>query len=110
MSGLSAISCCPKNKTQDGVIEGIQFDRTDQYCIDGQRLVKIRDLQGANSSKYRTEIDGYNEITAYDENGDKNPEYFKVKTNAGEIHSYGTTPSSTNTFTASFHTHTTFTG
>jgi hypothetical protein len=41
LSGLSAISRCPRTVAQDGVKGGINYDANDRYCLDGQRLVAL---------------------------------------------------------------------
>ncbi|WP_194165878.1 SpvB/TcaC N-terminal domain-containing protein [Shewanella sp. YLB-07] len=86
ISGLSAISRCPKNLPIDGILDGIHFNAADSYCLNGQRL-----MFNANSSdEYHTEIDNFSVIKAY--SGTNGPEYFTVTTQANEVHYYGKAP------------------
>ena len=41
LSGLSTITRCPKTIIQDGAsaVAGVQYNSSDKYCLDGQRLV-----------------------------------------------------------------------
>jgi hypothetical protein len=55
LGGLSVITRCPATKVQDGLIDGIDFDANDRFCIDGQRLIAINGTYGANHTEYRTE-------------------------------------------------------
>src|SRR5262249_52324910 len=38
ISGLSAITRCPRNMAQDGVIQAVRDDESDALCLDGRRL------------------------------------------------------------------------
>ncbi|NOX75692.1 MAG: hypothetical protein GXP17_03560, partial [Gammaproteobacteria bacterium] len=96
LSGLSAITRCPKTYAQDGVKVGVKLDSTDRYCLNGQRLVVVNGLPyGANGAEYRTEIDSFAKITSYGtgENND-GPDHFIVQTKAGRIIEFGNTPDS----------------
>ena len=65
LSGLSAITRCPKTYAQDGVKEGIKLDITDRYCLDGQRLVPVDGNYanyGKDGKEYRTEINSFAKI------------------------------------------------
>src|SRR5574340_557976 len=55
LSGLSVITRCPRTLAQDGVREGINYDANDRYCLDGQRLIVISGVDGADGTEYRTE-------------------------------------------------------
>ncbi|WP_437485325.1 RHS repeat-associated core domain-containing protein [Sorangium sp. So ce1014] len=52
IAGLSAITRCPKSLAQDGEIRGVRYDRDDQLCLDGQRLVPVG--EGPGTIEYRT--------------------------------------------------------
>ncbi|MPY24443.1 toxin TcdB middle/N-terminal domain-containing protein [Shewanella sp. YLB-07] len=86
ISGLPAISRCPKNLAIDGVLDGINFDSGDSYCLNGQRLM----LNANSTDEYHTEIDNFSVIKAY--SGRSGPEYFTVTTQANEVHYYGKAP------------------
>ncbi|MEO9943790.1 FG-GAP-like repeat-containing protein [Paraglaciecola sp.] len=98
ISGMGAISRCPKTYVHDGVIDGVKFASTDRLCLNGQRLIldgKSDDKTTsdanywATSASYHTEVDTYTYIK---------PHYsgsvlkgFTVQNKAGEVHYYGST-------------------
>ncbi|MEZ4221825.1 MAG: RHS repeat-associated core domain-containing protein [Polyangiaceae bacterium] len=41
LSGLSQIMRCGKNQTRDLATDGVNFDATDNYCLDGVKLVEL---------------------------------------------------------------------
>src|SRR5277367_5565217 len=45
LAGLSAITRCPQNMAQDGVIRGVRYDTGDMLCLDGKRLVPLGPAQ-----------------------------------------------------------------
>ncbi|MBW8184280.1 toxin TcdB middle/N-terminal domain-containing protein [Shewanella nanhaiensis] len=89
ISGLSAISRCPKSIAVDGKIDGIKYNSSDALCFNGQRLI----LNTNSSNEYHTEIDNFSVIKAFD--GTNGPAYFTVTTQANETHYYGKAPSIT---------------
>ncbi len=96
LGGLSVITRCPAVKAIDGVIDGIDFDSNDRFCIDGQRLIQITGAAGQygdDGIEYRTELDGFTRVISYgfSSNG---PDYFKVWTKSGQILEYGNTADS----------------
>lgn len=76
LSGLSSINRCPTSKSRDGIIDGVDFDSNDKFCLDGQRLVDV------GGGEYRTEIDGFAHITG-------GLSGFTVTTASGLIMEYG---------------------
>ena len=101
LSGLSAITRCPRTIVQDGVKAGVKFSRDDRFCLDGQRLVMISPspaVYGGGGSEYRTEREGFTKVIS---NGSADgyggvdnllyvgPDSFKVWTKAGQILEYG---------------------
>lgn len=94
ISGLSEISRCPTTITQDSYINGVNFNSSDKYCLNGQRLVSIGAGQyGANGTEYRTENETFSKIISYGSSGN-GPSYFKVWKPSGEIETYGDTSAS----------------
>ena len=91
LGGLSVIHRCPANKAKDGFIDGVDFDSNDRFCLDGQPLVAINGVYGANNTEYRTEVDGFSKILSYGDTG-SGPQYFKVWTKSGDIIEYGNSP------------------
>ncbi|MCP3962151.1 MAG: hypothetical protein GY719_30275 [bacterium] len=90
LSGLSAITRCPTTLAQDGFIDGVDFDDNDKFCLDGQRLVAVGGVYGADFTEYRTENETFAQVSSYGTAG-SGPERFEVKTKAGLIYSYGGT-------------------
>jgi len=93
LSGLSAITRCPKTLVQDNTKSGINYDANDKYCLDGQRLISISGSYGANGTEYRTEREGFSKIVSYGSNG-YGPTNFKVWTKSGQIMEFGSTADS----------------
>jgi hypothetical protein len=93
LSGLSAITRCPRTRAQDGVMGSVNFDINDRYCLDGQRLILVAGTYGLAGSEYRNEIDSYSKITAFGTAGN-GVAYFEVKTKSGLTMEYGNTADS----------------
>jgi len=102
LEGLSAITRCPKTWAQDGMRGGINYDSSDRYCLDGQRLVLIGGSSyGAGGSEYRTERESFSKITASATTiaypapaTGVMPGSFVVKTKSGLTMEYGNTADS----------------
>ena len=93
IGGLSAITRCGKSVAQDGKNRGLKYDYSDNYCIDGQRLIPVKGKNGQDSTEYRTEIDNYSKVISYGREGN-GPAYFKVYTKSGDIYEYGNSSNS----------------
>lgn len=93
LSGLSAITRCPRTAAQDGVRGSITLGATDRFCLDGQRLMSVSGTYGANGTSYRTERDAFSKIVSYGSTG-SGPAWFKVWTKSGQIIEYGNTADS----------------
>lgn len=89
ISGLSAITRCPKTWAQDGVSRGVGFYAGDRFCLDGQQLKLVSGSYGVAGSVYATEIETFARITAYGVAG-YGPAYFVVERKDGSIAEYGT--------------------
>jgi len=89
LSAGSAISRCPKTIAQDGVISGINFTSNDQFCLNGQRLVKTSGTHARDGAIYYTEIDSFSRVEAHGNATDTGPLGFTVETKSGEVHYYG---------------------
>lgn len=90
LSGLSAITRCASTKAQDGIADAVDFDDSDRFCLDGQRLMVISGSYGNDSSEYRTERESFTKIVANGTQGHA-PQSFTVWTPSGEIITYGAT-------------------
>lgn len=90
LSGLSAIGRCAKTLAQDGERGAVNYDASDRFCLDGQRLFAVNGTYGANGTEYRTERESFARIVSYGAAG-TGPEWFKVWTKSGQIFEYGNT-------------------
>ncbi|OOG37305.1 FG-GAP-like repeat-containing protein [Polaromonas sp. A23] len=93
LSGLSAITRCPRTMAQDGVRGGVNYDMNDRFCLDGQRLILVSGTYGAANSEYRTERESFSKIIAYGTAGN-GPAYFTMQTKAGLTMELGNTADS----------------
>ncbi len=89
LNGLSQIHRCGATIAQDGFKGGTYFDERDRYCIDGQRLVAINGIPGAEGTEYRTEIDTFSKIVSHNDGSANGPLYWEVWTKSGQHMRYG---------------------
>ena len=90
LSGLSAVTRCPKNLDVDGLPGGVLFQTSDKFCLDGQRLSAAPgDTYGGNGSLYYTKVANFQSIVSRGTLGG-GPGYFKVWSRDGTIRTYGT--------------------
>lgn len=92
LSGLSSIERVGQTIYHDGKITGVDFEN-DRFAIDGQRLMLVDGVYGANGAVYKTEVDNFDKIVSYAKS-DKCPERFMVWKNDGTIWEYGATDDS----------------
>lgn len=88
LTGLSLISRCPANLAQHGFTDGVDFDGNDQFCMDGQLLVAVQGVYGADQTIYRTENESFSKIKSIGKAGN-GPLSFQVWTKAGLRIEYG---------------------
>ncbi|MCI5065507.1 hypothetical protein MRY87_07270 [bacterium] len=93
LSGLSSITRCPTTLAQDGFIDGVDFDGSDRFCLDGQRLIAVSGGYGSNGTEYRTENERFSQVFSYGSAG-SGPREFVVRTKNGFTFSYGITSDS----------------
>jgi RHS repeat-associated protein len=93
LSGLSAITPCPRTIAQDGEAAPVMLTTADVYCVDGQRLRLVAGTYGANNAQYRTEIDRAMRVTSFGVAG-KQPTWFRIERSNGLIYQYGNTADS----------------
>jgi hypothetical protein len=94
LTGLPAITRCPKTIAQDGAVGGINYDANDRFCLEGERLVAIgTGTYSANGTEYRTEREAFSKVVSYGTAG-TGPQYFKVWTKSGQIMEFGNTADS----------------
>lgn len=93
LSGLPAIGRCPRTVAQDGVAGAVNYDANDRFCIDGQRLVAVTGVYGADGTEYRTEIESFSKIVSHGTAG-TGPAWFEVRSKSGQILQLGNTTDS----------------
>ncbi len=96
IGGLSVITRCPSTVAVDKKVRAVHLDAQDQYCLDGQRLIKI----GSNGSQteYRTQINNYSKVIAHETDRSRyGPESWTVYTKSGLIYEYGVVESNSGT-------------
>jgi len=93
VGGLSSITRCPSNLSQDGKIRGVRYDAEDKLCLDGQRLIVVGGVYGTASTEYRTETDTFSKITSHGWNG-TGPDWFEVQSKGGQTVQFGNSESS----------------
>jgi RHS repeat-associated protein len=97
--GVSAITLCPRNVSEDGVVQAIQLDGKDPLCLDGQRLVAVNGgAYGAIGTEYRTVPDSFTRIVSMPSQTEPNEpkaQWFRVWHKGGRISDYGTSTGST---------------
>ncbi len=90
LGGFSAITRCAASLEPDGIVDGVDFESDDRFCLDGQKLILVPGTgsYGAANSEYRTEIDDFSKIIAVGSAGG-GPSSFIVRSRAGEEKLYG---------------------
>lgn len=83
VSGLSEIRRCGKTMAVEGTVDGVDYDATDAFCLDGKKLVQIGNVE--TGVEYRTEHDTIAKIVSNNQN---NPYSFRVWTKDGRIWDY----------------------
>jgi hypothetical protein len=94
LSGLSAISRCPRTTPQDGVKGAVGYDSNDRFCLDGRRLILVAGTEGADGAEYRTEVDTFSKVAVVGSASGGGPASFVVKTRSGLTLEYGNTSDS----------------
>jgi len=90
IGGVSAITRCPQSEAVDGGSHkfGVNYNSDDRFCLDGQRLIAVSGVYGADATEYKTEIDSYSRIIAHG-NSNSSSAWFEVKTKSGLSYHYG---------------------
>lgn len=90
LGGLQRITRGPSSAVKDGAFDPMDFDASDRFFLDGERLVCVAGTYGADGSEYRTEMDSYARITAVG----AGPQSWKIETKAGLTVTLGATADS----------------
>jgi RHS repeat-associated protein len=89
ISGLSAITRCPRTWAQDGESRDVRNDSSDRFCLGGNKLRLVSGTYGAANATYQTEFEAFSRFTSYDTAGISGPGYFIVEGKDGLIYEYG---------------------
>ncbi|MBV7317017.1 SpvB/TcaC N-terminal domain-containing protein, partial [Shewanella sp. NIFS-20-20] len=89
LSGLSAISRCPKTIEQDGLLNGVELTNSDRYCLDGSRLMLVSGSHGQDGAQYRKEVDDASIVTVLGQAPGGGPGAFMVESKSGDTFYYG---------------------
>ncbi len=85
LGGLPAVTRCPQTMAQDNAHVGVNYNSSDRFCLDGQRLLVINGgTYGADLSEYRTETESFSRVIAHTTAGNL-PDWFEVHTKSGQI-------------------------
>lgn len=92
--GLSKISRVASTEAQDGFWAAVDYSSTDQYALDGKRLIQLKSLSNQDSTVFHTEIESWTHVIAY---GNRSSGFtsFKIYEKGGRIRYYNfnvTTP------------------
>ncbi len=93
ISGMGAVSRCHARQSLDNVSNGVNFDSSDKFCLNGNRLVLVSGGYGEAGSEYRLEVNSNQKIVAHGTQAGS-PLYFVVHQPDGRKHIYGGTPDS----------------
>jgi RHS repeat-associated protein len=88
LNGMSIIKRVPATWAQDKFRGTVNYDENDRFDLDGQRLINITGVYGADSTIYHTESESWKKVISYGSYG-SGPEYFKVYTKKGQLMEYG---------------------
>jgi hypothetical protein len=88
ISGLPAISRCRKTIALDGYAAPIQFDVSDPFCLDGQRLILVNGTHASDGAEYRTERDMFAKVVCNAPDA-KGPTSFTAHLKDGRILTFG---------------------
>ncbi len=88
VTGLSRITRCPLTIAVDGRVQGVRFAAGDRYCLDGQPLVLVAGIYGADGAEYRTEVNNLQRVISRGRQG-SGPASFDVQHPDGLTWRYG---------------------
>jgi RHS repeat-associated protein len=101
LTGLSAITRCPRTFAQHGYAKGVELSEDDALCLDGKLLIEVPNETGVR--EFRTELDSFVRVRAFgewnvtepgpdgaDSTWHTGPDIFEVVTKEGLRLVYGT--------------------
>ena len=90
IAGLSSITRTGQDFYNDGKVTPVQLTNEDRFMLDGKRLIAVFGSNGANGTKYRTEMESYVSVTSSGPSvGTTSPSTFTVQTRDGSTIEYG---------------------
>lgn len=95
ITGLSAITRGGHDLFHDGRLAGVTYTASDNFFIDGKRLILQSGTSGQNGAVYTVEGDPFTKVTVHGSYGDSAPAtWFEVTTGSGMTYQYGNSPDS----------------
>jgi RHS repeat-associated protein len=96
LTGLPAITRCPRTQTLDSIHGGVNYNADDRFCLNGQRLMQVTGSYGTDGSTYGTYIDGQANIVQHCTNPScpTGPDWFEVQLKNGTVLQLGNTADS----------------
>jgi RHS repeat-associated protein len=95
LTEMSTVAPCPRTIASDGLTDGIDFDGTDAFCLDGQRLVVPGQAYAPPASAsgdvvYHTEVESFRRVIAHHDAATYGPlpSGFTVHDRDGITHEY----------------------
>ncbi|MCF0064084.1 FG-GAP-like repeat-containing protein [Dyadobacter chenwenxiniae] len=90
ISGLSAISRSGQTMYHNGQVTPVDLSNKDRFIWDGQMLIGVSGVYGANGATYGLESENFSKVTSNGING-TGPTWFKVVTKEGVEMEFGNT-------------------
>ncbi|GAA4875621.1 hypothetical protein GCM10023333_06140 [Ferrimonas pelagia] len=81
---------CEKIEAIDGYNQNFQYESTDAYCLDGQRVLLVSGEPGQTGSEYRLQLNGVDRITILDSD-DNGPLSIQMRSKGGVHHVFDVT-------------------
>jgi Salmonella virulence plasmid 65kDa B protein len=96
LNAYSMISRTGRDIVHDGISKPITWDENDNFVLDGQRLIKVKEAGTylTPGTEYRTEIESYKQISMIGSSLSDGSTGFRVQEKDGTIYEYGTSDDS----------------
>lgn len=93
LGGLSAVTRCPATNDIDGAVSGVNFNTSDRFCLDGQRLISLGGVNGGDGTEYRLKNENFSKVFSYGST-QTGPTHWIVQSKSGLTYEYGVTENS----------------